>query len=193
MAGEGARSTFGSEDELAEGRHFWGDKLVALERDKAAFCYALCRAIRARRIVEAGTSHGVSTLYLAAALRDNGGGTVIATEYETAKAAVARRHFAEANLATHIELREGDVRDTLKNIDGPVDFVLLDIWTPLARPVMELVAPHLRPGAIVVTDNTARRRSEYQDLLHFFGDRANAFSSQTLPFDGGFEMSVKLC
>src|SRR5215472_8365417 len=46
--------------------HF-ADKLVALERDKAEFCYVLCRAMGARRSVELGTSFGVSTLYLAAA------------------------------------------------------------------------------------------------------------------------------
>jgi predicted O-methyltransferase YrrM len=50
---------------------FLSDKMVALDRDKAQFCYLLCRALRARRIVEAGTSFGVSTLYLAAAVRDN--------------------------------------------------------------------------------------------------------------------------
>jgi predicted O-methyltransferase YrrM len=54
----------------------------------------LCRAIGARRIVEAGTSFGVSTLYLAAAVRDNGGGVVFGAEYEpeaeTARAAMRR-------------------------------------------------------------------------------------------------------
>ena len=41
---------------------FMADKAVALDQDKAEFCYMLCRAIGARRIVEAGTSFGVSTL-----------------------------------------------------------------------------------------------------------------------------------
>ena len=57
--------------------HFLSDKMVALDRDKAEFCYQLCRSLRATRVVEAGTSFGVSTLYLAAAVRDNeveGGG-----------------------------------------------------------------------------------------------------------------------
>ena len=68
---------------------FLKDKLVALDRSKAEFCYHVCRALRARRIVEAGTSFGVSTLFLAAAVRDNGGGVVIASEYEPQKAAIA--------------------------------------------------------------------------------------------------------
>src|SRR5215471_2452139 len=79
----------------AHAHQFMADKLVALDRDKAELCYQLCRALRARRVVEIGTSYGVSTLYLASAVRDNaredgGRGVVIATEYEPAKAAAAR-------------------------------------------------------------------------------------------------------
>ena len=116
-----------------EVKAFWRDKLVALDRDKAEFCYQLCRASNARRIVEAGTSYGVSTLYLAAAVRDNvraagGDGVVIGTEYEPDKARAARAHFEQAGLSRFIDLREGDLRETLTEIDGPVDFMLVDIW-----------------------------------------------------------------
>ena len=53
----------------SELKTFLSDKLVALDRDKAELCYQLCRATNARRIVEIGTSFGVSTLYLAAAVQ----------------------------------------------------------------------------------------------------------------------------
>ena len=52
-------------------RQFMHDKLVALDRDKARLCYLLCRARGAARVVEVGTSFGVSTIYLAAAVREN--------------------------------------------------------------------------------------------------------------------------
>ena len=42
-------------------KQFRRDKLVALDRDKAEFCYQLCRAHNARRIVEVGTSYGCAT------------------------------------------------------------------------------------------------------------------------------------
>jgi predicted O-methyltransferase YrrM len=174
---------------------FLRDKLVALDRDKAEFCYQLCRANGARHIVEIGTSYGVSTLYLAAALRDNviaGGdnGIVIGTEYEPDKAVRARAHFAEAGLSQFIELREGDLRETLRQIDVPIDFVLVDIWIGMARPALELVAPRLRAGAMVVCDNTQRYRHEYADYLAFVGDPGNGFRTMTLPFNGGLELSV---
>jgi predicted O-methyltransferase YrrM len=175
---------------------FMSDKLVALDRDKALFCYQLCRALRARRVVEAGTSFGVSTLYLAAAVRDNvredgGTGIVIGTELEAAKAALARAHFAEAGLSDFIELREGDLRQTLADVGGPVDFMLMDIWTPMARPALERVAPRLRPGAIVIADNTTTFRDAYGDYFAFVNDPANGLRTLTLPFEGGLELSVR--
>lgn len=173
------------------------DKLVALDRDKAEFCYQLCRSIDARRIVEIGTSFGVSTLYLAAAVRDGiavsgGEGIVIGTEYEPEKARAARATFEAAGLASLIDLREGDLRETLKSLPDGIDFLLVDIWINMARPALELVAPHLRRGAIVICDNTAAYREAYADYFAFIEDPANGFRTMTLPFDGGLELSVKL-
>ncbi len=171
---------------------YMADKLVALEPAKAEFCHSLCRAIGARRIVEVGTSYGVSTLYLADALRANGGGVVIGTEYEPDKAAAARTHFAEAGLTDLIDLREGDLRETLKTLQGPVDFVLMDIWAEMARPAIELIAPHLRPGAVVIADNTTSHRHPYRLFFEFLEAPENGFRTMTLPFDGGLEFAVKL-
>jgi len=181
-----------TEDEI---KAFRSDKLVALDRDKAEFCYQLCRATKARRVVEIGTSYGVSTLYLAAAVRDNvraagGSGLVIGTEYEPKKARAARTHFEKAGLSGFIDLREGDLRETLVELEGPVDFVLVDIWIAMARPALQLVTPHLKPGAIVVCDNTQQHRRDYADYFAFLEDPANGFRTMTLPFGGGLEFSV---
>jgi predicted O-methyltransferase YrrM len=177
-------------------KQFLSDKFVALDRDKAEFCYQLCRAIDARRIVEIGTSYGVSTLYLAAALRDNlrqrgGRGIVIGTEHEPRKATAARANFHEAGLADYIDLREGDLRETLRTLEGPVDFVLVDIWVRMARTALELVAPHMRPGGMVICDNTELHRADYAAYFAFLNDPANGFTTMTLPFAGGLEFSVR--
>ena len=189
---EGTLSWKGMDEESH--RHF-ADKLVALEKDKALFCLQLCRALRARRIVEAGTSFGVSTLYLARAVAEliaaeGGEGSVIGTEHEPAKAAAARANFQAAGLAHLIDLREGDLSQTLQRLEGPIDFVLLDIWVEAVRPAMQLVTPHLRRGSVVVADNTIAAAPAYGDYFAFL--KAAGFSTQTLPFSGGLEMSVKL-
>jgi predicted O-methyltransferase YrrM len=172
---------------------FLSDKFVALDRDKAEFCYQLCRALQATRVVEAGTSFGVSTLYLAAAIRDNRveNGVVIGTEYEPKKVEVARANFEEAGLSEFIELREGDLRQTLQDVVGPVDFMLIDIWE-VSRPALERVSPNLRPGAIVVCDNTAAYADEYRDYFDFVNDPGNRFRTMTVPFEGGLELTVRV-
>jgi predicted O-methyltransferase YrrM len=173
---------------------FLADKLVALDRDKAEFCYLVCRAIGARRIVEAGTSFGVSTLYLAAAVCDNGGGTVFAAENEPAKVKGARANFEAAGLSAFIELHEGDLIEVLGSVEGPIDFVLFDVWGHVVRPVLDLLSPHLRPGAVICADNTAgaRNREAYAAFFEAVDDPANGLRTQTLPFEGGFEMTVKV-
>ena len=177
-----------------QSHRYMADKLVALEPDKAQFCHLVCRSLGARRVVEVGTSFGVSTLYLADAVRRNvghgGAGVVIGTEHEPAKAAAARANFAEAGLAQFVDLREGDLRETLKVIEGPVDFVLMDIWVEMARPAIELIHPHLRQGGVVVADNTERVRGPYAKFFEFID--ANGYSRMTLPFNGGLEFIVRL-
>ncbi len=185
----------------ARTNQFLSDKLVALDREKAEFCYQICRALGATRVVEAGTSFGVSTLFLAAAVRDNtrdnvrgerGESIVIGTEYEPEKAKAARANFAEAGLSEFIDLREGDLRETLADVGVPVDFMLIDIWTPMARPALELVAPCLRDGAVVIADNTAQFPEPYRHYFEFINDPANRFRTMTLPYEGGLEFTVRV-
>lgn len=173
------------------------DKLVALDPEKCRLCYMLCRAAGALRVVEVGTSFGVSTIYLAAAVHENAerlsrAGRVIGTEWEPAKVARAYANLEEAGLAGVVEILEGDVRETLRQVEDGVDFVLLDIWVPVALPALQLLAPRLRPGAMVFCYNVTRFRREYRDYLTFVRDPANGFHSVTLPQGGGVELSVWL-
>ncbi len=172
---------------------FLADKMVALDRDKAEFCYQLCRSLRATRVVEAGTSFGISTLYLAAAVRDNQveNGVVIGTEHEPAKVKLARENFDAAGLSEFIELHEGDLRQTLLDVGGPVDFMLVDIWD-VALPALERVSSSLRPGAIVACDNTTVAADEYTDYFEFVNEPGNRFRTMTIPFQGGFELTVRV-
>ena len=178
-------------------RKRFADKLVALDPEKCRLCYMLCRAAGVLRVVEVGTSFGVSTIYLAAAVQENAqrlsrAGVVIGTEWEPSKVARAYANLGAAGLAGVVEILEGDVRETLKQVEDGVDFVLLDIWVPLALPALRLLAPRLRTGAMVFCDNVTRFRREYRDYLSFVRDPANGFHSLTLPQGGGVELSVWL-
>ncbi len=198
-----ARARGGGQDatQTPDGKLWLADKLVALDPAKARLCYLLCRSVGARRVVEAGTSFGVSTIYLAAAIRDNLAATpdgtrpsgigVIGTEHEPAKVAAARRNLADAGLDELVDVREGDLRETLRDLAGPIDFMLVDIWIPMARPAVDVVLPALRPGALVVCDNVVSGHKQYRDYLDLVRDPSGPFISTTIPGQGGLEISMK--
>lgn len=109
------------------------DKFIALDEDKCQFTYQLINAMGATNVVEAGTSFGVSTIYLALAVaktKEATGkpGIVIATEKEKQKAAIARKYWAQCGpqVEREIDLREGDLLETLKAGLPQVDILLLD-------------------------------------------------------------------
>ncbi|MGY3482774.1 putative O-methyltransferase YrrM [Bradyrhizobium sp. USDA 4011] len=163
----------------------------SIHPEQGELIYLLCRGLRAKRVAEFATSVGMSTLYFAAAMRDNGGGTVIGSEIVPAKVAAAKRNLAEAGLADYAEIREGDARQTLRDLGGPVDFILIDGWPgekgpTLARQVIGIVAPQLRVGGYVMNDNAEA------DFLQFVRDPKNGFVSITLPLKVGTELCLKV-
>ena len=130
------------------------DIYLAVAPETARLLYMLARAMNARAIVEFGTSFGISTIHLAAALRDNGGGRLIGSDFEPNKITQARANLEAAGLADLVEVREGDALETLaRDLPETIDLVLLDGHKPLYSRILDLVAPRLRPGACLVADN----------------------------------------
>jgi predicted O-methyltransferase YrrM len=164
------------------------DVHLAVSRETATFLYMLGRSCKARSIVEFGTSFAVSTLHLAAAVKDNGGGgKVIGTEFEPSKVARARATIAEAGLADFVEIREGDALQTLaRDLPDSIDLVLLDGAKTLYPPVLALLQPRLRPGALVVADNADMS----PDFLAVVRAAGGAYLS--VPFAGDVEVSMKV-
>lgn len=168
------------------------DVYIPVDRDQGEFMYLLARSINAKTIVEFGTSFGISTIYLAAAVRDNGGGTVIGTEIEPTKQKTAVANLAEAGLGQHVDVRLGDAKETLKTLPDGIDLVLLDGWKDLYIPVLELVRPHLKKGAIVVADNIFTFKKALRPYVDYMQNGGKGFQSTTLSLSDGFEFSVYL-
>lgn len=160
--------------------------------------YTLVRASRPATVVEFGTSFGISTIHLAAAVRDNAAagdnpaGHVISTELNAAKIAQARANLAEAGLADLVTILEGDARETLAGLPGPVGFVLLDGWKGLYLPVLRLLEPRLAPGALVVADDTISMAAEMTDYLSYVRDPAHGYLSVSFPESDGLEITCRL-
>lgn len=130
------------------------DMPLPVSRETGTLLYMLARSSHATSVVEFGTSFGISTLHLAAALRDNGGGALITTEFEPSKVARARRHLEEGGVADLVEIREGDALLTLAaDLPARIDLLLLDGAKALYPDVLGLLESRLRPGALIVADN----------------------------------------
>lgn len=163
------------------------DYHLAVSRETATLLYMLARSAKATSIVEFGMSFGISTLHLAAALEDNGGGRLIATEFEQSKVAHARANFEAAGLAHRVEIREGDALETLaRNLQDSIDLVLLDGAKSLYPRVLSLLAPRLHAGSLVIADN-ADWCPEY--LAHV---RAAGGDYLSVPFAEDVELSMKI-
>jgi len=62
----------------------------------------------------------------------------------------------------------------------------------MALPVLEMVKPRLRKGAIILADNTKLAKPMYKEFLAYIRDPKNGFKAMTMPFSGGLEMIVYL-
>ncbi|MDN7849793.1 O-methyltransferase [Burkholderia seminalis] len=163
------------------------DYPLAVSRETGSLLYMLARSGGARAIVEFGTSFGISTLHLAAALRDNGGGRLITSEFEPSKVMRAQANLAAAGLADLVEIREGDALRTLAvDLPDAVDLLLLDGAKALYPEILARVEPHFRTGAFVVADN-----AEYSpDYLAYVRAPENGYLS--VPFGGDVELSMRI-
>jgi predicted O-methyltransferase YrrM len=174
------------------GPTFMKDKMIPVHREQGAFLYLVARSIKAKIIVEFGTSHGLSTIYLAAAIRDNGAkGEVIGTEFVPEKMAQAQHNLEEAGLARFARIREGDARQTLKTLPEDIDLCLMDGFPPYSLEVFRLIAPRLRKGAIVVVDGTETLREPQADFLAYLSDPQNGFRYTELSIGDGTGLAVK--
>lgn len=160
---------------------------LAVSRETGALLYMLARSCNARTVVEFGTSFGISTLHLAAALRDNGGGLLITSEFEASKAAKARDNLIAGGLLDLVQIREGDALQTLSaDLPPTIDLLLLDGAKALYPDILGLVESRLRPGALIIADN-----ADYApDYLARVRSPARGYLS--IPFAADVELSMRL-
>lgn len=163
------------------------DLPLPVSRETGVLLYMLARSSRARTIVEFGTSFGISTLHLAAALRDNRGGRLITTEFEPSKVARARDNLTAGGLIDLVEIREGDALQTL-SVDLPdtIDLLLLDGAKALYPEILSLVESRLTPGALIVADD-ADSSPDYLARV-----RSPAARYMSTPFAEDVELSMRI-
>jgi predicted O-methyltransferase YrrM len=168
-----------------------GEAYIAVDRPGGRLLYALVRSRAARLVVEFGTSFGISTLYLAAAVRDNGEGRVVTSELHAGKVRQARANLEAAGLLDLVDVREGDALQTLHALDAPIDLLFLDGWKELYLPVLQLLEPQLRPGSVVVADDVSLYPDALSAYVAYVRNPAHGYESLEIPIGYGLELSVR--
>ncbi|MGO3327413.1 O-methyltransferase [Gordonia sp. (in: high G+C Gram-positive bacteria)] len=124
--------------------------------------YLLARYGRATNVVEFATSLGFSTIFLAAALKEAGAGVVYSAELVPSKVDQARKNIDRAGLSEHVEILEGDARETLARVPDGIDLAVIDGWIPaVSLEVLKTLEGRLRPGALVYNENLDDELIEY--------------------------------
>ncbi|RYZ87212.1 MAG: methyltransferase domain-containing protein [Proteobacteria bacterium] len=170
-------------------RSFYGDmkdQYLAIDETFGRFLYMSARMMRAKTIVEFGTSFGISTIYLAQALKENGGGRLITTEYEESKIEVARKNVSEAGLSAFVEFRQGDALETLKNFGEEIDLLFLDGAKNLYVPLLELLNPYFRAGTFIASDNSKMS----PDFVSYLRNEKNGYCSTDISSRGDNELAI---
>jgi predicted O-methyltransferase YrrM len=174
----------------------WSEIYMPVSADAGRLLYTLVRAVKPKSVVEFGMSFGISTLHLAAAVRDNGFGHVVTTEMSAAKVEAARSTFEATGLRDVVTVLEGDALQSLPQyLDAEaagqdVDFVLLDGWKDLYMPVLRALEPRLARGALVIADDTSF--DSVKPYLEYVRDLANGYEGVTFPVEDGMEISCRL-
>ncbi|MBV9316353.1 MAG: class I SAM-dependent methyltransferase [Gammaproteobacteria bacterium] len=174
----------------AEVRARLDEFLLPVGRAAASLMNLIIKEGKARRILEVGSSYGYSTIWLAEAARAIGG-KVTSLELRAAKAEYARSQLARVGLEGAVEFRIGDALDSLEQLPGPFDFVLIDLWKDLYVPVFERLYPKLAPGAIIVADNMLQPEN-VREHAHAYRERVRAapgITSVLLRVGNGLELS----
>jgi len=164
------------------------DMPMGVDKEGGAFLYSLVRKKRAKTVIEFGTSMGISTIYLAAAVRDNGGGIVYTTELSKKKVSVAKKYIQECGLSDYVHFLQGDALQTLKNVDEVADLIFLDVWKEMYLSVLRLLEKNMHSNTTIVADdiNLYKKR-----LKPYFDYVQSVFKNKKINIGHGILISEK--
>ena len=165
------------------------ERSLAVGPDSGRLLFALVAPNAGCEVLEIGSSHGYSTVWLASAARILGG-RVVTLEQDTGKIEVWRRNIADAGLEEWAELVEGDAKETLPELEDGFDVVFLDAWKDDYELLFGLARTKLDPGGIVVADNVTT--SSTVEAYAAARQADPTLVSVTVPIGHGLEVTTVL-
>jgi predicted O-methyltransferase YrrM len=170
------------------------EEMLAITADTGMFFSVLLKAIKARCILEVGTSTGFSTLWFADAMDKSHSTRIITIEMNPQKVERALKNFKEAGLDKMIEIKQGIALDLLYKLKGKFDFVFLDADKENIIRYFDIVLPMVRIGGIIAADNMLypdHYRPAMRKYARYVHTKPN-IQSVTVPIGMGEEITIKL-
>jgi caffeoyl-CoA O-methyltransferase len=169
-------------------------EMLAITADTGIFYSVLLKAIKARYILEIGTSTGFSTLWFADAIGKNHSTKIITIEMDPQKVERALKNFKEAGVDKIIEIKQGIALELLHKLKGKFDFVFLDADKENIIKYFDIVLPMVRIGGIIAADNMLYP-DHYRPAMRKYARHVHSkpnVQSVTVPIGMGEEITIKL-
>ena len=169
-----------------------GPRYWSVPRKDGEFLHFLVKATRARSVLEVGTSHGYSAVWMGLALEETGG-RLTTIEIDQARHDLARKHVSEAGLSLRVALIRGDAHAELPKLDGPFDLVFLDADKEGQVDYFHKLFPgKLAPGGVLAVHNAIRQAGSMRDYLELIRKHPD-FDTVTVSatMDDGFCLSYR--
>jgi predicted O-methyltransferase YrrM len=147
----------------------------------------VAESIGAKKVVEIGTSNGISAIWISLALRKTGG-RLITHEIDPGRAALARKNFAAVGVEDLVTVVEGDAHKTVSALEGPIDMIFLDADKEGYLDYLKKLLPLVRPGGMVLAHNMTPRMANPE----FVKAITTNPELETLYFTAGGGMSMTL-
>lgn len=126
----------------------------------------LIQGCNAKRGIEVGTATGYGAIVMGLAF-ERTGGHLYTLDIDAEMVKKAREHVANMGLEKTVTVIEGDALEVIPKMEGTFDFLFLDAHKPDYFKYFKAALPMLKPGAMIVADNSVRFREQMSDFLEF--------------------------
>lgn len=163
---------------------------LAVSEEDGRFLRLLVATSRSKRVLEIGGASGYSAIWMAQAVRANGG-HLVTIEYDAARARELQANITRAGFADVVTVVSGDAFAQIPKLAGTFDFVFLDAWKKDYQHFFDLVFPRLDRGGLFLAHNVVNKASEMGDFLKTINDNPAVWTSIVKPSGEGISISYK--
>jgi len=163
----------------------------SVPRDTGEFLGVMARATHSKSIVEFGTSHGYSTIWLGLAAKSIGG-KVISFEIEEWRYKQATLNIEEAGLQDVVTLHLGNPLDNLNLIPNNIDLLFLDSEKEEYLKQIIAIFSKIKPGGSIIADNIISHFADLREYIEFVRTHNELNSVLFSSIGNGMELTYKL-